>query len=83
MKLSHFTTSSLIDSSASALIGYSMKATADSEVVIRNGDDTGDGVVFILLGEGQSIIVEANIELDEGVYVDIISGAVEGSLWVR
>lgn len=84
MQLSHFTTSSLVSSTEAELIGYSMKATEDSEVVIRNGDDSSaTGIVFVLLGDGKSITNEASIKFTNGLYVDVVSGDVEGAVWVR
>lgn len=84
MELHHFTDSSLVTSEEAELIGYSMSASTDAEVVIRNGTDgSATGVVFILFGSGQSMITEAGVVLDSGIYIDIVSGTVEGTVWIK
>lgn len=83
MHLNHFTTSTLISSTEVELTGYSIKANADSVITFHNSDDdAGPGVVYILLGEGQSITDEVNLNFEDGIYLEV-DGDVEGSVWTR
>lgn len=82
MELDHFTTSTLVSSTEVELIGFSVKATSDAEVVFHESDDnTGTVVLYLLLGEGQSVTEELGLKLD-ALYVEVVSGDVEGSVWV-
>jgi len=81
-----FNESKSITKGAFELYGYSFKCTEDAELVLRDGDDaTADGVIYIYLLTGQSIrdCFERGISFARGMYVDLVSGQVRGSIWEK
>jgi hypothetical protein len=80
------TTSTLITGGMKGLVGYSFKATADAEIIIRDGDNSsGTGVVYIYLLAGQSVRDQFNpaVSFRHGMYVHVVSGTVAGSVWTN
>lgn len=79
------TASTIVKSTSTDVYGYSFKATAESEVILRDGEDaTGTGVIFIYLLEGQSVVnyLDHGVPFQKGVYAHVVSGTVTGSVWV-
>lgn len=85
MRIVQVASSGLISGGDTEVVGYALKATADSEIIFRNGDDgAAPAFISVLLGSGQSVRDEftRSIPFDQGLYVEI-DGAVEGTVWVQ
>lgn len=69
--------------SASALHGWSMRATTAAVVNLRKASGSGDIVasVNIPLNETSNASFDRPLYIDGGVYVEVVSGAIVGSLW--
>lgn len=75
----------LVSGGYSELKGYALKASTDAEIVFRNGDNaSGTSYIPLLLGADQSVrdFFNEPIPFNEGLYVHIVSGTVEGTVWV-
>lgn len=73
-----------------ALAGFALRETsgaAPAVVVLRDGSDaTGDPTIPITLAPGESVrewFGPGGVNLVYGLYVDVVSGAVDGSVFLR
>ncbi len=76
-------------SAAGALMGFGIRETTGTDpapVLLRDGGPDGDIVVPITLGPGEDTHVwygPGGINLTQGLYVDVIAGAVDGAVYLR
>ncbi len=80
-----FTSDKLIRNSAALVKGFSIGASAASVVNIYDGSDSSGNLVFNLeIPQNEtSMFYSDGIPFNSGVYVDVVSGSIKGSVFVE
>lgn len=80
-----FTTDTLARNNSARVYGYVIAATTEAVVNIIDGvDDQGVIVMQVNVGENATATFAGlGIPFDEGVYVEVVSGSVVGSVFVE
>lgn len=84
MQYVNFTTTKAITNARSTLIGWAINCTVTGSVKIRDGA-AGNVIATINLANGSQSIVALPraLSLDNSVYIEVVSGTFDGSIWVE
>lgn len=72
-----------ITAGRSLLYGFSIHANSNSRVNIRNGGASGSIIfpIYIPSGSTSQFSIDGGLVMEEGIYFDVVSGNVTGSIW--
>ena len=85
MRIIQVSESVLISGGSIVVKGYALKTGEDTEIALRNGDsNSAPSIIPILLGAEQSVrdYFEEGVPFNDGLYFDLVSGEIEGTVWV-
>jgi hypothetical protein len=82
MNYSVFTTSKLIREDRNIVDGVVISATTAAVVNVRDGADaTGDPVFPLVIAAGDTLVVGIKAAFNAGIYVEVVSGTVAGTVF--